>query len=178
MRFFDSVAEFGEGHPRAGELAFVADLVRWDPDGGEGAIVLQDGQAVGIDLVGLVNVAHHDLGLGGMGQAWEASGLFDFVDDQIPIADGFEGDGSSRRELGTEIPNGSSIVLDSPFSDGFGQGIQNFELGISFVSVQAYTIHSCFPPFWDEVYARISNRGRQYFHIITRFQPTWPTLKE
>jgi hypothetical protein len=86
-----------------------------------------------------------------MGQAWEASGLFDFVGDPIPIADGFEGDGSTWRELGTEISNSSSIVLDSPFGDGLSQGIQNFELGVAFVSVQAYTMHSCFPPFCDEV---------------------------
>jgi hypothetical protein len=113
--------------------------------------VLQDSQAVGIDLVGLVDVAHHDLSLGGMGQAWEASGLFDLIGNPIPITDGFECDGSAGRELGEEFLQGSSIVLDSPFGDGFCQGIQNFELGVAFVNIQAYTKHSCFPPFCDEV---------------------------
>jgi hypothetical protein len=86
-----------------------------------------------------------------MGQAGEASGLFDFVGDPIPVADGFEGDGSSRRELGTEIPNGAPIVLDPSYGMGFSKGIQHLELGVAFVSVQAYTMHSCFPPFCDEV---------------------------
>jgi hypothetical protein len=50
---FDGVTKFGESHPRAGEFSFVADVVRGNPDSGECAIVLQDGQAVGVDLVGL-----------------------------------------------------------------------------------------------------------------------------
>lgn len=113
--------------------------------------MLQDGQAVGRDLVGLVDVAHHELCLGGMGQAWEATGLFDFVGDPIPVADSFEGDRSARRELREEFLQGSPIVLDSPFGNGVGQGIQNFELGGAFVSVKAYTMYRCFPPFCDEV---------------------------
>lgn len=86
-----------------------------------------------------------------MSEAGKTTGQFDFIGDPIPVADGFESDGSSWRKLGEEFLQGSSIVLDSPFGDGFGQGIQNFELGVAFMSVQAYTMHSCFPPFCDEV---------------------------
>jgi hypothetical protein len=49
----DGVPKFGKGHPGPRQFSFIADLVRGDPDGGEGAIVLQDGQPMGVDLVGL-----------------------------------------------------------------------------------------------------------------------------
>ncbi len=65
---FDGGTELGESHPSAWQFAFVADLVRGDPYGGEGAIVLQDSQSVGVDLVGLVDVAHHDFGFDGVCQ--------------------------------------------------------------------------------------------------------------
>ena len=148
---FDGGAELGESHPGAGEFAFVADLMGWDPNGGECAVVLKDGQAVGVDLVGLIDIAHHDFGFDGMRQTGEATGRFDFVGDPIPVADGFQGDGSSWRELGTELADCASSMLDPAFGDGFGQRIEDFKLGVAFVSVQSYTMHGCFPPFCDEV---------------------------
>jgi len=148
---FDGVTELGEGHSCAGKFAFIADLMGWDPNGGEGAVVLKDGQAVGVDLVCLVDVAHHNLGFNGVRQAGEATGLFDFIGDPIPVADGFEGNGGSLRELGTELADRASSMLDPAFGDWLGQRIEDFKLGIAFVSIQAYTMHSCFPPFCDEV---------------------------
>jgi hypothetical protein len=77
-------------------------------------VVLEDGQAVCVDLIGFVDVAtHHNLRLGGVRQAGKTAGGFDLVGDPVPVADGFEGGGGARRELGTEIPDGSSFVGDS-----------------------------------------------------------------
>jgi len=64
----------GEDHPGAGQLPLVAHLGWWDPDRGQLAEVEQGGQAVSIEFVGLVDVAHHDLGLGGVGQKGNAAG--------------------------------------------------------------------------------------------------------
>ena len=70
-------ADLGEGHASAGELALVAQLGGGDPDRREGTQVEQGGQASGVELIGLVDVAHHGLGLGGVGQEGQAAGLFD-----------------------------------------------------------------------------------------------------
>jgi hypothetical protein len=148
---FDSIAELGESHPGAGEFSFIADLVRGDPNGGECAVVLQGGQTVGVNLIGLIDVSHHNLGFDGMGQSEKATGLFDFVGDPIPVTYGLQGDGGSWRELGTELTDCAASMLYPTFRDWFGQRIEDFELGVAFVSVQAYTMHSCFPPFCDEV---------------------------
>jgi len=59
----------------------------------------QDPQPVGIQLVGLVDQAHHQLGLGGMGQERLAAGGLDLIDDPVPVADGFQRHRRPRREL-------------------------------------------------------------------------------
>lgn len=51
-----------------GQLVFVAQIAGWDPGGWEDAHVEQRGQAASIELVGLMDMAHHRFGLGGMGQ--------------------------------------------------------------------------------------------------------------
>ena len=60
-------AELGEGHAGAVELTFIADLSGGQPNGGETVKVEELGQALGVELVRLVDVAHHQLGLGGVG---------------------------------------------------------------------------------------------------------------
>jgi len=49
----------GEGYAGARQLAFIADFGWRDPDRGKLAEVEQGGQALGAELVGLVDVAHH-----------------------------------------------------------------------------------------------------------------------
>jgi hypothetical protein len=49
----------GEGHTSARQLALIAELEWGDPDRGKLAEVEQGGQALGVELVGLVDVAHH-----------------------------------------------------------------------------------------------------------------------
>ncbi len=100
-------ADLGEGHAGAGQLTFVAEIAGWDPDGRESAEVEQGAQAVGVELVGLVDVGHHGLSFGGVGQERNAAGLLDLVDDPIPVADGFQGDGGAFWELGEEGPDGA-----------------------------------------------------------------------
>lgn len=55
-----------ECHAGAVKLALVADLTRRQPDGGEAAEVDQCGKAFGIEFIGLVDIAHYDLGFGGV----------------------------------------------------------------------------------------------------------------
>jgi hypothetical protein len=92
----------GEGHPGARQLSLVPDVGRGDPDGGELAEVEQGGQALGVELVGLVDVAHHDLGLGCVSQEGNAASLLDLIDDPVPVAHGLQSDGRALGELGEE----------------------------------------------------------------------------
>ena len=105
-------ADLGEGHAGAGELALIAQVAGRDPDGGEGTQVEQGGQAGGVELVGLVDVAHHGLGLGGVGQQRQAVGLLNLIDDPIPVADGFQGNQGAGRKLGEEGPDGTAYMVD------------------------------------------------------------------
>src|SRR3990172_12890512 len=90
-------AELGEGHAGAVELTFIADLSGGQPDSGETVEVEERGQALGVELVGLVDIAHHQLGLGGVRQERNAAGGLDLDSDPVPVPDTLQGD---RRASG------------------------------------------------------------------------------
>jgi hypothetical protein len=60
---------------------------------GEAANAKHCGEAVGVKLVGLIDVAHHELGLGGVGEKRQTACGFDLVGDPVPVADALECDG-------------------------------------------------------------------------------------
>jgi len=78
----------------------------------------QGGETCGIELVGLVDITHDDLGFGGVGQKWNTSGLFDLVDDPVVVADGFKSDRCSFREIGEEFFDGTGLVIDPHLFSG------------------------------------------------------------
>ena len=62
----DSCALLGEHHACACDLAEVAHVAWRDPDGRECAVALEAVEAVDVELIGLVDTAHHDLRLAGV----------------------------------------------------------------------------------------------------------------
>jgi hypothetical protein len=50
------------------ELSLISDLTGRKPDCGKRSEVEQCGEALGVQLIGLVDVPHHNLGLGCMSQ--------------------------------------------------------------------------------------------------------------
>jgi hypothetical protein len=50
------------GQLGAGQLSLAAEIGGWDPVGGKAAIVVQDGQSIGVDLVGLADQDNCHLG--------------------------------------------------------------------------------------------------------------------
>jgi len=92
-----------------------------------------------------VDIAHHDFGLGGVGHPGQASGLFDLVDDPVPIPDAFEGDGSAFRELGEVIADGAAHVVDALLLPKLTGLIHDSEERIVFVGIATYAImgHGC-----------------------------------
>jgi hypothetical protein len=65
---FESCAQFAERHAGAVELSLVSDLSRRKPDGEKGSQVDESSEALGIELVGFIDVAHNHLGLRCMSQ--------------------------------------------------------------------------------------------------------------
>src|SRR3989304_6810230 len=61
-----------------------------------------------------VDVAHHELRLGGVGQVRHTTSALDFVDDPVPVPHRFHGDRGSGGELGEEGLDRTWLVVDPP----------------------------------------------------------------
>lgn len=90
-------------HAGAGEIALIAQLGRWDPDGRKRPRPLEAVQTAHVEPVGLVDHAHHQFGLSSVNEVWRHARRLNFVDDPIPVAHGFDRDGRPRFALGPEI---------------------------------------------------------------------------
>jgi hypothetical protein len=114
----ESGTRLRECHTGSVKFSFVADLARRQPDSREASQVNQGGEPFGIELIGLVDIAHDDLGFRSVGQEWNASSLFDLIDDPVVVADGFEGDGSSFGKYGKKVLDSAGIVIDPRLFNG------------------------------------------------------------
>jgi hypothetical protein len=105
----------------------------------------QLGEPVGVELVGLVDVAHQELGLGGVGQEGEAACGFDLVGDPIPIADTLQGDRGAWRKVLQEDLDSPWLVVDPLLGHEAASRIQDRELRIVLVGVTSDPImgHGC-----------------------------------
>ena len=134
---FDRCAQCGKGHASAGKLTVVTQGSRGQPNSGEAADTKKSGEAVGVELIGFVDVAHHELCLGGVCQQRETTCCFDLVCDPVPIADALQSDRSSTWKSGEKGGNGSRGVIDSNSIEHLATGVLEFKLGIVFVSITA-----------------------------------------
>jgi hypothetical protein len=117
------------------ELPLVADLSRWQPDGGQAVEVEELGQALGVELIGLIDVAHHELGLGGVGQEGDTACSFDLVGDPVPIADALKSHWGLVREVFQEGPDGAGLMVEPVLDEEAPVLIQDGELRVVLVSV-------------------------------------------
>ncbi len=92
----DAVLEHGaqvpEGHTRAQDLALIAKFAWRNPDLRKRAVAQQNGQAFGVEGIGLMSLAHHLLSCMGLCQVRAMAGLFDLVYQPIPMTGRFDGD--------------------------------------------------------------------------------------
>jgi len=94
--------------------------------------VKQGGQSPSVKFVCLVNIAHHDLGLGGVGHEWNASCGFDLVDDPVPVADAFESDRRTWGIVFEEITNSAWYVIDPNLLKKLSLSIGVWQIGKTF----------------------------------------------
>ena len=133
----DGCTQCGKGHASTGKFTLVTQGSGGQPHGGQAADSKEGSQSVRVELVGLVDVAHHELGLGGVCQQREATCGFDLVCDPVPIADALKSDGSSTRQLGEKGRNGSGGVIDANSIEHLATGVLELKLRVVFVSITA-----------------------------------------
>jgi hypothetical protein len=74
--------------------------------------VQQDGEALGVERVGFVGLAHAPLGLGRIGEMRAVACLLHLVDHPVPVAGGFEGDLAGWRQRAEKVDVLLPVVLD------------------------------------------------------------------
>jgi hypothetical protein len=92
-----------------------------------------------------VDVAHQDLGLGGVGEERQATCGFDLVGDSVPVADGLPSNGSTFGQALQEALDGAGFVIDTGLLAELAILIENGELRIATMGVATHSImrHSC-----------------------------------
>jgi len=106
-----------EHHARAGQVALVAQLARGDPDRREGTVALELIEPADVELIGLVDLAHHQFRLAGVDELGHAAGGLNLVDDPIPIADCLHGDRGARLTARQKLLERSPLMGEPLFAD-------------------------------------------------------------
>jgi hypothetical protein len=92
-----------------------------------------------------VDVTHHDLGFGGVGQERQAAGGFDLIGDPIPVPHALEGDRRAFGEVLQKSLDGAGPVINPGLLAELAILIENSELRIATMGVATHSImrHSC-----------------------------------
>jgi len=102
-------------------------LMECDPHRWQRSQGLEDRQPLRIEPIRLMHVPHHILCHLGVSEEGNASGLFDLIDDPVPVAIGFEGDRRCFWEPREKGPVGGGLVFDPGLLDGPASMIENGE---------------------------------------------------
>jgi hypothetical protein len=132
---FERSTQIAQRHAGAQQLALVAQFAGRNPALRQGSVAQQDGQALGVEGVCLVGLAHALLGFDGVGQMGPVSGLLHGIDNPVPVAGGFDGDLGLAWQ-GLQIAAKSDlIVLNAYRLRGTSAFIDRNEDGIVLVCV-------------------------------------------
>jgi hypothetical protein len=74
-------------------------------------------EAAEVELIGLVDLAHHQLGLAGVHELGDAAGSLNLIDDPIPIADRLHGDRGARLTARQKLLERSPLMGQPLFAD-------------------------------------------------------------
>ena len=132
--------QVGEGHAGTRQLALVANRSRGKPDGGQGAIVQQGGQAIGIQTIGFVDVAHHHLSFAGVGHEGQAATGFDLIHDPVPVTDRLQGDRGAGRKRLAELADGAELMLEASVAHRLAGRVDHAGERIALMRIQGHLI--------------------------------------
>jgi hypothetical protein len=144
--------ELGERHPGVMELTLVADL----PGGSQTVGRLSRCRSLAKPLASSlsvlpkvpgtgVDVAHHDLGLGGVRQERQATRSFDLIGNPVPVAHALQGDRGAFGQALQEYLDGAGLVIEAGLVTELAISIGNRELRIATMGVATHSVmsHSC-----------------------------------
>src|SRR5918994_48936 len=114
---FELRALADEHHARAWKVALIAELARGNPDRREGTVALKLIEPSDVELIGLVDLAHHQFRLASVHELGHAARRLDLVDDPIPIADRLHGDRGARLTSRQKLLQGSPLMGEPLFAD-------------------------------------------------------------
>ena len=174
----DRSAKALQGNSGSRKLTVVSHQSRRQPNGGQSAISQESSQAVGVELIRLVDMPHQHLCFGSVGDQRNAPGGLDLVGDSIPVADGFQRNGCLFWEVAEVFSDGTTLVHDSPSVNHPAASVLNLKLRVALMSVAPYTQHAaCLSA--DRLHL-LGSDGLppsvlvgQRFHTINSLKPTW-----
>src|SRR5215467_10914613 len=111
-----------EYHPGPRQVALVAQLAWGDPDCWECAGALELIEPSDVELIGLVDLSHHQFRLTGVDQFGHAARGLDLVDDPIPIANGLDRHRGAALTALEKLLERPALVRDALFADELAVG--------------------------------------------------------
>ncbi len=106
-------AQIAQSHAGAQQFALIAQIAGRDPALGEGSIMQQDGESLGVEGIGLVGFAHALFSFGGVGQMGMVTGALHLIDHPVPVAGGFERNFRTGRQGAEESDVFLAIMADT-----------------------------------------------------------------
>src|ERR671925_439890 len=123
-------------HSRARQFAQLPQRSWRNPHRRQRPVALQDIHPMGVQLVGLVDLPHHELRFARMRQSRHAARLFDFVDDPIPVGGGLDGHRRPRSAGFQKFRDGAARVEQSTLSHPPGLHLLPLDPTVTLVTVQ------------------------------------------
>jgi hypothetical protein len=136
----------GEDHAGAGEIPLIAEGTGRDPHRGERAAPLEPVQSPGVELIGLIHHAEHELRLPGVDELRDLAGRFDLVHNPVPGADGLDRHRRAALAGGQELLQGAPNVVDPALVPAFAVLGLHGHLRVALVGIEGNVLHGSAPP--------------------------------
>ena len=94
-----------------------------------------------VELIGLVDLAHHQLRLAGVHEPGHAAGSLNLVDDPIPITDRLERDGRAGLTSRQKLLQCSSLMREPLFADESTVGPNHRRERVMLVGIEGDIFH-------------------------------------
>jgi len=108
---------------------------------GRVAVALELIEPADVELIGLVDRAHHQFCLAGVHELGHAAGRLNLVDDPIPIADRLHRDRGARFTSRQKLLERSALMREPLFADELTVRPSHRRQGVMFVGIERDIFH-------------------------------------